>query len=182
MANTIWTVGHSTRTLDEFVATLQAYDIELLVDVRRYPGSRRLPQFGSEELRAGLERSGIGYLWLESLGGRRAVHKDSRNLGWTHSAFRGYADHEATEEFAEGLFELLNVSAGLRTVIMCAEVLWWRCHRRIISDVLVSLGYQVIHIRDEKVSEPHRLSAPGRIIDGELSYEPDVVQYGLGIE
>ena len=182
MANTIWTVGHSTRTLDEFVATLQAYDIELLVDVRRYPGSRRLPQFGSEELRAGLERSDIGYLWLESLGGRRAVHKDSRNLGWTHSAFRGYADHEATEEFAEGLFELLNVSPGLRTVIMCAEVLWWRCHRRIISDVLVSLGYQVIHIRDEKVSEPHRLSAPGRIIDGELSYEPDVVQYGLGIE
>jgi uncharacterized protein (DUF488 family) len=182
VANTIWTVGHSTRTLDEFVATLQAYDIELLADVRRFPGSRRLPQFGAEELRAGLESNGIGYLWLESLGGRRPSHKDSHNLGWTHSAFRGYADYAETEEFAAGLFELLNVSAGLRTAIMCAEVLWWRCHRRIISDVLVSLGYQVIHIRDEKVSEAHRLSAPGRIIDGELSYEPDVIQFGLEIE
>jgi Uncharacterized conserved protein len=110
VSQTIWTVGHSTRTLDEFVATLKAYDIELLVDVRRFPGSRRLPQFGSEELRAGLESNGIAYLWLESLGGRRAALKDSHNLGWTNSAFRGYADHVETEEFARGLFELLNVA------------------------------------------------------------------------
>jgi uncharacterized protein (DUF488 family) len=182
MANTIWTIGHSTRTIDEFVTALKAYDIELLVDVRRFPGSRRLPQFGSDELRAALVSNGIAYLWLESLGGRRSVRKDSRNFAWTNSAFRGYADHVETEEFAEGLFELLNVSCGLRTAVMCAEVLWWRCHRRIISDVLVSLGYDVIHIRDEKVSEAHRISAPGRIVEGALSYEPDVVQYGLGIE
>ncbi|MGH8100975.1 MAG: DUF488 family protein [Chthoniobacterales bacterium] len=173
MSNTIWTVGHSTRTLEDFVETLKAYDIELLVDVRRFPGSRRLPQFGSEELRAAVESNGIAYLWIESLGGRRPAHRDSRNLGWTNSAFRGYADHAETEEFAAGLFELLNVAAGLRTAIMCAEVLWWRCHRRIVSDVLVSLGDDVIHVRDAKVSERHRLSAPGRIIDGVLSYSPD---------
>jgi Uncharacterized conserved protein len=181
VANTIWTVGHSTRALDELVTTLHAYDIELLVDVRRFPGSRRLPQFGSEALKAGLESNGIAYHWLESLGGRRTASRDSRNLAWTNAAFRGYADHAATEEFAEGLFELLNIAAGLRTAIMCAELLWWRCHRRIISDVLVSLGVDVIHIRDAKFSEPHKLSAPARIIDGELSYEPDAVQYGLEI-
>ncbi len=182
MPNTIWTVGHSTRSLEDLVDTLKAYDIELLVDVRRFPGSRRLPQFGSAELKAALESNGIAYLWLESLGGRRAAHRDSHNLGWTNSAFRGYADHTETEEFAEGLFELLNVAEGLRTAIMCAEVLWWRCHRRIVSDVLVSLGYDVVHIRDAKVSERHRLSAPGRMVDGVLSYEPDSVQIGLEIE
>jgi uncharacterized protein (DUF488 family) len=175
-------VGHSTRSLEDLVDTLKAYDIELLVDVRRFPGSRRLPQFGSAELKAALESNGIAYLWLESLGGRRPAHRDSHNLGWTNSAFRGYADHTETEEFAEGLFELLNVAEGLLTAIMCAEVLWWRCHRRIVSDVLVSLGYDVIHIRDAKVSERHRLSAPGRMVDGVLSYEPDSVQIGLEIE
>lgn len=182
MATTIWTVGHSTRALDEFVATLNAYEIGLLVDVRRFPGSRRLPQFGAAELQQSLEAKGISYLWLESLGGRRIPAPISNNGGWTNSAFRGYADHTATEEFAEGLFELLNVSECLRTAVMCAELLWWRCHRRIISDVLVSLGLDVVHVRDEKFSEPHRFSAPARLIDGELSYEPEgSIQYGLKI-
>jgi uncharacterized protein (DUF488 family) len=180
--NSIWTVGHSTRTLDDFVATLQAYQIELIVDVRRFPGSRRLPQFGTRELKAGLEQNGVQYLWLESLGGRRSPDLASRNGGWTNSAFRGYADHTATEEFAEGLFELLNISSGLRTAVMCAELLWWRCHRRIIADVLVSLDVEVTHIRNAQFSEPHKLSAPGRLVDGDLSYEPDAIQYGLEMQ
>ncbi|HXV16116.1 MAG TPA: DUF488 domain-containing protein [Gemmatimonadaceae bacterium] len=181
-AGTIWTVGHSTRTLDEFVGTLETYDIELIVDVRRFPGSRRLPQFGAAELEAGLAKNHIAYKWLPSLGGRRQALPDSPNTAWTHPAFRGYADHIATEEFAEGLEELLVLSGGLRTAIMCAEVLWWRCHRRIISDVLVTLGYDVIHIRESTFSEQHKLSSPAKLVDGELSYLPDsAFQLGLGI-
>ncbi len=179
---TIWTVGHSTRTLDEFVGALNAYDIELIADVRRFPGSRRLPQFGSAELEAGLSASHIAYKWLPSLGGRRKALADSRNTAWTNTAFRGYADHIDTEEFAEGLEELLVLSRGMRTAVMCAELLWWRCHRRIISDVMVTLGFDVIHIRDSAFSEHHKLAAPARLVNGELSYEPDsAFQLGLDI-
>lgn len=180
-AETIWTVGHSTRTLDEFVATLAAYDIELIADVRRFPGSRRLPQFGAAELESCLAKNHISYKWLPSLGGRRQALPDSPNTAWTHPAFRGYADHVASEEFAEGLEELLVLSGGLRTAIMCAEVLWWRCHRRIISDVLVTLGVDVIHIRDSSFSEHHKLAAPARLVDGQLSYQPDST-FQLGLE
>lgn len=177
----IWTVGHSTRSLDEFVETLRAFEIELVVDIRSFPGSRRLPQFGSKDLEKGLAENGIGYKWLPSLGGRRKVLADSVNGAWTHPAFRGYADHTATEEFAEGLEELLMLSGAMRTAIMCAEILWWRCHRRIVSDVLVSIGFAVVHIRDVSHSEVHKLSAPARIIAGKLSYEPESVQTELEI-
>ena len=181
--NTIWTVGHSTRTLDEFVATIETYDIELIVDVRRFPGSRRLPQFGAAELEAGLAENHIAYKWLPALGGRRQALADSPDTAWTHPAFRAYADHIATEEFAEGLEELLVLAGGMRTAIMCAEVLWWRCHRRIISDVLVTLGFDVIHIRESTFSEHHKLAAPARLVGGLLSYEPDsAFQLGLPID
>ena len=180
---TVWTIGHSTRTLDEFAGILETYDIDLVVDVRRFPGSRRLPQFGAAELEAGLAISDIAYRWLPSLGGRRQALPDSVNTTWTHPAFRGYADHIAAEEFAEGLEELLLLSGGMRTAIMCAELLWWRCHRRIISDVLVSLGLDVIHVRKSTFSEHHKLTSPARLVAGELSYEPDsAFQLGLAIE
>jgi uncharacterized protein (DUF488 family) len=170
MSLTVWTIGHSTRTADDFRDTLAAYGIEALIDVRRFPGSRRLPQFGSEALECDLDRAGIAYRWLESLGGRRRALPDSVNTAWRNEAFRAYADHLASEEFAEGLEELLMVAHGLRTVIMCAEVLWWRCHRRLISDVLLTLGATVVHIRDANHSELHRLVAPARLIDGQLAY------------
>jgi uncharacterized protein (DUF488 family) len=170
MSLTVWTIGHSTRTADDFRDTLAAYGIEALIDVRRFPGSRRLPQFGSEALECDLDRAGIAYRWLESLGGRRRALPDSVNTAWRNDAFRAYADHLASEEFAEGLEELLMVAHGLRTVIMCAEVLWWRCHRRLISDVLLTLGATVVHIRDASHSELHRLVAPARLIDGRLAY------------
>jgi uncharacterized protein (DUF488 family) len=170
MALTIWTVGHSVRALDEFLALLAAYDIELVVDVRRFPGSRRLPQYAAPALEASLTEHGIAYWWLPALGGRRRPEPDSPNDAWRHPAFRGYADHVASEEFAEGLFELLMMAEGLRTVVMCAEVLWWRCHRRIIADVLVSLGAEVVHIRDARIAEPHRLAPPARVVRGRLTY------------
>ncbi len=178
MSLTVWTIGHSTRSIDEFLEALRAFDIELVADVRSFPGSRRLPQFGSAELERSLVSNGIAYHWIPKLGGRRRVSPDSHNTGWRHPAFRGYADHLDTEEFAEGLFELLNLANGLRTAVMCAEVLWWRCHRRIISDVLVSMGIEVIHIRDATHSDQHLLDLPGRLSNGMLTYEADT-QLGL---
>jgi uncharacterized protein (DUF488 family) len=169
-APTVWTVGHSTRSLEEFVDLLRGYEIELVADVRRFPGSRRLPQFGSAALEAALAAHGIGYCWLPSLGGRRKPDAGSPNVAWRHPAFRAYADHVATPEFAEGLFELQMLATGLRTVVMCAEVLWWRCHRRLIADALVSLGWPVIHIRDGRHAEPHRLSPPARQLEGGVTY------------
>jgi uncharacterized protein (DUF488 family) len=167
---TVWTIGHSTRTADELRAVLDAYHIELVADVRRYPGSRRLSQFGSEVLEHDLEAHGIAYRWIPALGGRRRPDPDSLNIGWRHPAFRAYADHIATEEFADGLLELLLLAGGLRTAVMCAELLWWRCHRRIIADVLASLGFRVVHIRDEHTSEEHRLVSPGHLVRGRLAY------------
>jgi len=170
---TVWTIGHSTRTLEEFVHVLRAHDIEAVVDVRRFAGSRRLPQFNEGALREGLETAGIAYRWLPSLGGRRTAAPDSINTGWRHPAFRGYADHLASDEFAAGLAELLAIAGGVRTTVMCAEMLWWQCHRRLIADVLVSLGYEVLHIQTEKPADPHRLIDPAHLVDGTLSYVGD---------
>ena len=171
MALTVWTVGHSTREPDRFLSILTADDIELVADVRRFPGSRRLPHFASGALADRLGESGIAYQWIPALGGRRRPDQASVNLGWRHPAFRGYADYIATEEFAAGLFELLLLAHGLRTAVMCAEVLWWRCHRRIIADVLTSIGVSVVHIRDENTAETHRLAPPSRLVRGRLTYD-----------
>jgi uncharacterized protein (DUF488 family) len=170
-SNVVWTIGHSNRTFDEFALALRDAQIELIVDVRRFPGSRRLPQFASEALQAELETRGIAYDWIPALGGRRRTGSESADTGWTHPAFRAYAAHVETEEFAEGLFELLMLAGGLRTAIMCAEVLWWRCHRRIIADVLVSLGVQVVHLFAPEKREVHRLREPARLEDGRLTYD-----------
>lgn len=159
---TVWTLGHSTRDIDEFLSIVKAHDIELIADVRRFPGSRRLPQFEASALEAALARAGVAYRWFEALGGRRRPDPASKNLHWHHPAFRAYADHVASEEFATGLTELLMLAPGLRTALMCAEVLWWRCHRRIIADVLVSLSMSVVHIRDASNVELHKPRAPSR--------------------
>ena len=177
---TVWTIGHSTRSTEEFLAALAAHEIEAVVDVRRFPGSRRLPQFGAAALEASLRAGSVSYAWIDALGGRRRADPDSPNDAWENDAFRGYADHTGTEEFANGLFELLMVASGLRTAIMCAELLWWRCHRRIIADVLVSIGYEVRHVRDTSgAAEPHELAPPARLMDGVLTYASPVVQLDL---
>ena len=167
---TVWTLGHSTRPADEFLEVLKAHGIELIADVRRFPGSRRLPQFEASALETFLEANGFAYRWIPALGGRRRPSADSVNTAWTNPAFRAYADHVASEEFAEGLTELLMLAQGLRTAVMCAELLWWRCHRRIISDVLVSLGFPVVHIRDAAGAAPHELAPPAQMRHGQLSY------------
>ena len=167
---TIWTIGHSVRPFDELVAVLDAYDIEHVADVRRFPGSRRLPQYSAPALEAALQPRGLSYQWFEALGGRRRPDPTSPSNAWRHPAFRAYAEHIQTESFAEGLFELLMVAQGLRTVVMCAEVLWWRCHRRIIADVLASIGVPVVHIREARTAEPHRLAPPARMERGHLTY------------
>ena len=173
MSITVWTIGHSTRTGDELVSVLESYGIELVADVRRFPGSRRLPQFQSEALAERLAAADIAYRWLPELGGRRAPNTGSVNVAWRHPAFRAYADHVASEEFALGLFDLLMLAAGLRTVVMCAEILWWRCHRRLIADVLVSLGITVVHIQSADVASEHRLAPPARIVRGRLTYDTE---------
>jgi uncharacterized protein (DUF488 family) len=178
MHSTVWMVGHSTRPFEEFLAVLRAYDIALLVDVRRFPGSRRLPHYAAPALEAALGARGVAYRWVPALGGRRRPDPASVNLGWRHPAFRAYADHLATEEFATGLFELTMAAPGLRTAVMCAELLWWRCHRRLIADVLTALGARVVHIRDEHTAEAHRLAAPARLVGGRLTYPAEALPGG----
>ena len=169
MPPTIWTIGHSTLPIDDFLTLLRANDIELIADVRRFPGSRRLPQYGMSALESELARHGIAYRWIQSLGGRRRYDDIPTDLAWRHPGFRAYAAHLSTDEFADGLFELLMCAHGLRTSVMCAEALWWRCHRRLIADVLVSIGIPVVHLRKE-TAEPHRLAEPARLVGGRLSY------------
>jgi uncharacterized protein (DUF488 family) len=167
---TIWTIGHSTRTLQEFLGLLSDYRIEAIADVRRFPGSRRHPHFASDALAATLPAHGIAYQWLPKLGGRRKVQPGSPNTAWRNASFQGYADYTATAAFAEGLAELLKLAASKRTALMCAEAVWWRCHRSIISDVLKLRGIEVIHIIDTNHSTSHPYTSPARIVDGQLSY------------
>jgi uncharacterized protein (DUF488 family) len=166
----IWTVGHSTRSLDDFVGLLVAHDIEVVADVRRYPGSRRWPHFSRDPLAEGLAGRGLGYESFPELGGRRQPRPDSPNTAWRSAAFRGYADYMATEAFAEGLSRLTDLACGLRTAIMCAEAVWWRCHRALIADVLRWAGFEVYHIMGPASSIVHPYTSAARITDGLLTY------------
>jgi uncharacterized protein (DUF488 family) len=170
MGAKIWTIGHSTRPFDEFLELLASHRVEAVADVRRFPGSRRQPQYARAALEAALAEHGIGYHWIPALGGRRRPRPDSPNTAWRNVAFRGYADHIASEEFSSGLGELLELAGRLRTAIMCAEAVWWRCHRALIADVLKARGIDVVHILDARKSEVHPYTSAARIVDGRLSY------------
>jgi uncharacterized protein (DUF488 family) len=170
---TIFTIGHSTRPIDEFIELLRINGIDSVVDVRRFPASRRYPQYNEGELHSALAAEGMGYLWLPSLGGRRQPVPNSVNDGWRNEAFRGYADHIATEEFASGLFDLLAIAEGAPTAVMCSEAVWWRCHRSLIADVLCSIGIEVLHIIDSSKTTVHPYTSPARIVDGVLTYASD---------
>ena len=167
---TVWTIGHSTRPIADVVGLLHINGIETVADVRSFPSSRKYPQFDQAAVRDSLAKAGIDYFWLPSLGGRRRPTPDSPNSVWRNDAFRGYADHIATEEFASGLFELLDVAYGSRTTIMCSEAVWWRCHRSMIADVLCSIGIRVLHIMEGGKTTVHPYTAPARIVDGRLTY------------
>ena len=166
----IWTVGHSTRSGEEFVQILLAHGVEVLVDVRTFPGSRRYPQFNRDALRESLQDAGIDYNHEPRLGGRRKARPDSHNSAWRNEQFRGYADHMETEEFRNGVRELLELASTKRVAVMCAEAVWWRCHRSLIADYLKAEGHEVIHILDEKKTEEHPYTSAARIVNGELSY------------
>jgi uncharacterized protein (DUF488 family) len=170
MAETVWTIGHSTRPLEEFLGLLAANRIEAVADVRRYPGSRHWPHFGREPLQVALEKRGLLYIWFPELGGRRTAKANSPNTAWRSAAFRGYADYMATEGFADGLDRLINLASGLRTAILCAESLWWRCHRGLIADVLRWLNFDVIHILGPGSTTSHPYTTAARIVGGQLSY------------
>jgi uncharacterized protein (DUF488 family) len=171
MRITIWTIGHSTRSAAEFEELLLAHHIKTLVDVRTYPISRRLPHFNQKEFSEHLASIGVEYRHLPSLGGMRKPLPNSKNSAWKNASFRGYADHMETETFINGIRELLKTAQNSTTAFMCAESLWWKCHRSLIADYLKSKGHEVIHILKVDKTEIHPYTSTARIVDGELSYE-----------
>ena len=170
MKPVIRTIGHSTRSFEEFIRLLTAHQIQQLVDVRRYPFSRRHPHFNGELLAKSLSESGIAYTHAPGLGGRRKARPDSVNLGWRNESFRGYADYMQTDEFAMALKELLAQSQHRATAIMCAEAVPWRCHRQLIADALVSRGWTVRHIMSREKAGPHSLTPFVKLENGLLIY------------
>jgi uncharacterized protein (DUF488 family) len=167
---TILTIGHSTRPLEELVSLLQENGVDALTDVRRYPASRRHPQFNRDALERSLPDSSIEYVWMPELGGRRTPRKDSHNTAWRNAGFRGYADYMETEPFQLAIAHLVQRAQVKRTAIMCAEQAWQQCHRGLISDFVQARGIEVIHILGHGRTELHPWTAAARMVDGRLSY------------
>jgi len=167
---TISTIGHSTRPIDEFMAILTSHGTASLADVRTIPGSRRNPQYNSRPLAETLNEAGIRYLHCPGLGGLRKPRRTSHNAGWNNAGFRGFADHMETEEFEQALDELVNTASRHPTTVMCAEALWWRCHRSLISDALLVRGIDVVHLMNQRKIEPHRLTPFAKTENGHISY------------
>jgi len=168
--HTIYTIGHSTRSVDDFIAMLCSFHISTLADVRRFPGSRKFPQFDKELLEHSLEKSHISYVHLEALGGRRKVSRDSRNTRWRNASFRGYADYMETEAFEKGMAALEAMAVQAPLAYMCAEAVWWSCHRALISDYLKAKGWTVLHIMDAGKVQEHPYTAASRVAGGRVLY------------
>ncbi len=166
----IWTIGHSTHSLDELVAMLQSFQIELLVDIRSYPGSKRYPQFNKEALQLSLPQNKIEYAHLVKLGGRRKPLASSHNIAWRVAAFRGYADYMETDDFQQAVGQLELLAANSRAAIMCSEAVWWSCHRSLVSDYLKFNGWTVMHIMASNKAEEHPYTKPARVEEGKLVY------------
>jgi uncharacterized protein (DUF488 family) len=171
---TFYTIGHSTRALNELISALQAHKIETLVDIRAFPMSRRLPHFNRESLETELPKRGIRYVWMKALGGyRKATRKESPHIALRSASFRNYADYTLTPEFDQAIGELLQIAGQSRPAYMCAERVYFRCHRMIVSDWLVAHGHEVLHIDDEGSTRPHKLTAEARMIAGQMIYRGD---------
>lgn len=169
----IYTIGHSTHSIEEFITMLHSFDIKTVVDIRSLPGSRKFPQFDKEALELLLPKNNIQYIHLINLGGRRKVIKNSKNTRWINSSFRAYADYMETNQFKDGIKELETIALQKPTVYMCAEALWWRCHRSMVSDYLKTKGWMVLHIMSVGKAEEHRYTSPARIVNGEVCYYDD---------
>lgn len=167
---TVYTIGHSTRSIEEFTSILKKYDIEIVADVRTVPKSRHNPQFEGSKLEKSLEENGMSYIHIRELGGLRHPKKDSENLEWRNTSFRGYADHMETEEFSKGLAILKKIASEHSTVILCAEAVPWRCHRSLIADALTVEGWDVEHIMTEKIANKHELTDFLKVTNGKLTY------------
>lgn len=167
----IFTIGHSTRTFDELVRSLSAHGVNILVDVRSFPRSFKNPQFNTEVMETELPEHSIRYVWLQKLGGRRkGLGQESKNTCWKSKSFRNYADYMETSAFTDGVEELIRLAGEGIVAIMCAEAVYWRCHRSMISDFLKSNGLQVTHIFDETHSREHEYTECAKVVDGKLTY------------
>lgn len=173
----VWTIGHSTHSIEQLVDLLRSHQIKQLADIRTVPKSRRNPQFHTDALAESLPGHGIGYRHLPRLGGWRKASADSPNGAWRNDSFRGYADYAMTTDFADGLAELRDLAAGERTAMMCSEALWWRCHRRIVADRLIAGGDTVCHIGSDGRLTAHELTDFAEIdASGQITYPPDQSQ------
>jgi len=171
---TLYTIGHSTRALEDLIGALKAHSIETLVDIRSLPMSRRLPHFNREALEKTLPEAGIRYLWMTELGGRRKKSlTDSPNLALRNESFRNYADYMLSPEFEPAVAKLIQIAEDSHTAYMCAERVYFRCHRMMVSDWLVAHGHEVLHIDAEKPAKPHKLMSEARVVDGRLIYRGD---------
>jgi uncharacterized protein (DUF488 family) len=173
----LFTIGHSTHPLDVFLGLLARHGVEALADIRRFPGSRKYPHFHRDSLASALPKAGVEYRWFESLGGRRKKAGGmAKNLGMRNESFRNYADYMATPEFQEAAEQLLELAGHKRTAFMCSEGLFWRCHRRLVSDYLLAQGFTVQHIMPSGELRPHTLTEGARVVGGEVSYPPPADQ------
>jgi uncharacterized protein (DUF488 family) len=169
--STLYTIGHSTRTLEEFAEVLQAHSIQTLVDIRSFPMSRRLPHFNRESLEKSLPDAGVQYVWMKELGGRRKkIREDSPHIAIRSDSFRNYADYTLTENFQRAIAELLKLAGQSRTAYMCAEKLYFNCHRMMVSDWLIAHGHEILHINGIGPVELHKLMPEARLVEGQLIY------------
>jgi len=166
----IWTIGHSTREFEEFVSMLAAFQIQQVIDIRRFPGSKRFPQYNKEILGAALSTYGIRYAHMEALGGRRNPRPDSNNMAWRTKAFRGYADYMESDEFKKAITELEQLAITIRCAFMCTEAVWWSCHRALVSDWLKVNDWVVMHIMSKEKAQEHPYTKAATIMHGELNY------------
>lgn len=171
MLNTVWTIGHSTRSWEDFVLLLQSFRISVLVDIRNYPGSKRYPHFNKEAMQTALPANSIQYIHLKELGGRRKPVEGSVNTAWRNSAFRGYADYMQTEDFKKAIKSLEVIARKKPTAYMCSEAVWWSCHRALVSDYLKWKEWKVMHIMNIEKATEHPYTKPAKIVNGILSYK-----------
>ena len=169
----IYTIGHSTHSLEDFIDMLQSFSIKLLVDIRSLPGSRRFPQFNKENLEISMEEAGIQYIHMIDLGGRRKVKKDSKNNRWNNDSFKGYADYMETEEFEQAIVKLEHIALEQPTAYMCSEAVWWKCHRSMVSDYLKAKGWTVLHIMGIGKVQEHKYTSPARVVDDNVFYSDE---------
>lgn len=167
---TIWTIGHSTRSPDEFLTLLHSFHISMLIDIRNYPGSKRYPHFNKEALQLSLPQNSIHYLHFKELGGRRKPVPGSLNNRWRNAAFRGYADYMGTENFKNTMHDLENIAIEQPTAFMCSEAVWWSCHRALVSDYLKVRNWKVLHIMSTAKATEHPYTSAAQIVNGELHY------------